>query len=100
MKYKKVILICFVAALAACTNAADKIKSADEKEKIDVAIIPYWMVGSSEQRQIIERQIAPRKILVAHIPLAQYSNAQEQINALGYKNATALVEQFLTLEIE
>jgi L-ascorbate metabolism protein UlaG (beta-lactamase superfamily) len=71
-----------------------------EKENIDVAIIPYWMVGSTEQKEIIEKHITPRKILVAHIPLAQYSNAQEQINALGYKNATALVEQFMTLEIE
>jgi hypothetical protein len=38
MKYKKVILIGFVAALAACTNAADKIKPADEKEKIDALV--------------------------------------------------------------
>ena len=69
-----------------------------EKENIDVMIIPYWMAGSVEKREIIEKHIAPRKILIAHIPLSQYSNAQEQINELGYENAAVLVDQFMVFE--
>ncbi len=69
-------------------------------DKIDLVVVPYWMATSPQQKEIIEKYIAPRKIWVAHIPLERYANAQKIINDLGYKNATALVQQFMMLEDE
>ena len=65
-----------------------------EKENIDVAILPYWQLGSSEQKEIIKKYINPKQILVAHIPLKSYPVAQKSINSLGYKNTKVLVKSF------
>ncbi len=69
-------------------------------EDIDIAILPYWQLGSDQQKNIIENYIRPKQILVAHIPLKSQAKAQENIDGLGYKNTTALIEQFKTTIIE
>jgi len=66
-------------------------------KNIDVAILPYWQLGSIEQRGIIKKHINPKQILVAHIPLNSYSSAQTNINALNYKNTIALTKLFQTI---
>jgi len=68
-----------------------------QNEEIDVAILPYWQLGSAEQKEVIEKFINPKQIFLAHIPLKSYAEAQEKINQLGYKNVTALTEQFRPL---
>lgn len=69
-------------------------------EDIDVAILPYWQLGSAEQKDIIEKYIHPKQILVAHIPVNSYSEAQEDIDGLGYTNTTVLVRQFQSVILE
>jgi len=66
-------------------------------ENIDVAILPYWQLGSLEQRSIIEKHIKPKQILVAHIPLKSYDSAQMNINTLKYKNTLALTKIFQSI---
>jgi len=69
-------------------------------ENIDIAIIPYWQLGSSQQKHIIKKHIHPKQILAAHIPLNGHSKALENINSLGYENVTALIEQLKIIVIE
>ncbi len=71
-----------------------------EKEEIDAAILPYWILGSVEQKNIVEKYISPKQILVVHIPLKSYSDAQNYLDKQGYKNTTALDKQFKTIIIK
>ena len=66
-------------------------------ENIDVAILPYWQLGSLEQKEIIDKYINPKQILVAHIPPKSYDSAQDNVNSLNYENAIALTGLFKTI---
>ena len=71
-----------------------------QNENIDVAILPYWQLGSAQQKEIIEKHIHPKQIFLAHIPISSYTKAQENINQIGYKKVTALIEQLKSIVIE
>ena len=64
------------------------------ERKIDVAILPYWQIGSSERMDLIETYIGAKQLLIAHIPLENFADAQQDITQLGYQNAKALTQQF------
>lgn len=38
-----------------------------EKEGIDIAIMPAWMIASAENRKLIDRYLQPKKIIATHI---------------------------------
>lgn len=38
-----------------------------EKEKIDIAILPSWMIASTKNRKMINKYIQPKKIIATHI---------------------------------
>jgi len=69
-------------------------------KNIDVAILPYWQLGSLDQKDIIEKYINPKQILVAHIPLKSYVSAQKNINTLKYKNAIAFTKIFQSIVLD
>ncbi len=71
-----------------------------EKEQVDVAIFPFWIVSSPTSKDIIEKYINPKQILVAHIPPKRYNAAQKYLDEQGYKNTTALDNQFETIIIK
>ena len=68
-------------------------------ENIDVAIISYWQLITEQQINIIKEHINPRQILVAHIPLAAFNNAQKEINELGYNNIKILTKHFEVITV-
>ena len=48
-----------------------------QKEKIDVAFIPYWFLLSENGRNLVKEQFAPKQIIAVHIP----PNEAEEISA-------------------
>lgn len=53
----------------------DKLKLPDEK--IDIAMIPYWMILSRDAEALIEKHIAPDKLVLTHIsPRIKQSDLQ------------------------
>ena len=40
-------------------------------EKIDIAFIPYWFLGSEEGRKLVREQFNPKQIIAVHIPPAE-----------------------------
>ena len=55
---------------------------------IDIAIMHIGQMASNDQKEIIDRLIAPKHIIAAHIPLSYYENAEEILSELGYENIT------------
>lgn len=60
-----------------------------DKEKIDVAFIPYWYLISENGRRLIARQFAPKQIVAVHIPPAEAESITEQIKGF-YPDAVSL----------
>ena len=66
---------------------------------VDLVILPYWSLQTTEVLDMIYEQLKPKQILIAHIPLAYQKVAPQQVKGLGYENMVAMVKQFEIITI-
>ena len=46
---------------------------------IDVALLPWWHLGSDEAFAVVQRHIAPRRIVLIHVAPSEEAEAQDAI---------------------
>jgi L-ascorbate metabolism protein UlaG (beta-lactamase superfamily) len=62
-------------------------------EKIDVALIPFWVLDRAETRALIAKYIAPKQIVAIHIPPRDEATAAAELkNTAGADAFTKLME--------
>lgn len=49
--------------------------------RIDVALLPQWMVTNDEGRRVIERWIRPRQVVAFHVPEGEAESASRAVQA-------------------
>ncbi len=61
------------------------------EKKVDVAVLPYWMLLSDDSAQLIKQWIAPRQLVATHLP-PDYRVADQEALRKRFPGVVPLVE--------
>lgn len=50
------------------------------EKAIDLAIVPYWFLGSPEALQTLEQEIHPRSVIACHVPPGDWEKVKELVD--------------------
>lgn len=49
------------------------------EKAIDIAIVPYWFLGSPEALRTLREEIHPRKVIACHVPPSELEKVRERV---------------------